>query len=81
MNRSKNRREMKLLIYAMMLTTVSRMILMFSYDLTSLTILMILKALTTVAADEKLDPDDTNLRMIPASPLNTTIISKIFQDE
>ena len=64
-----------------MFTSVSKMILTSGYDLTKRTILMILKALTTVAADEKLDPDDTNLRMIPASPLNTTIISKLFQDE
>lgn len=65
-----------------MLTNVSRIILMLAWVLTSLTILMILKALTTVAAVEKLDdPAETIFNRIPISVPMTTIISNKFHAE
>ena len=81
MNRSKNIRVMKLVICGMMLTKVSRMILIFYWERISLTTLMILKALTTVAAVEKLLPEVVKLRMIPMSVPMTTSISNKFHAE
>lgn len=81
MNIIKKRRVMKLVIDGMMLTTASRIILMLSYDLINLTILMILKALTTVVAVEMLDPEPTQFSIMPASVPITTTQSNLFQPE
>ena len=72
---------MKLDIEGIIFIRVSKMIFRFSWDLMSLTILMILKALTTVAAVEKLEPVVKMLRIIPRSVPITTKQSKTFQLE
>ena len=81
MNSKRNIRAIKFVIYGIMFTRVSRMILIFAYVLISLTILMILKALTTVAAVEKLDPEVVKLSTIPMSVPITTMKSKRFHAE
>jgi hypothetical protein len=81
MNIMRNIKVIKLEIDGMMLTKVSKIIFKFSWDLISLTILMILKALTTVAAVEKLEPVVKKLSMIPMSVPNTTRQSNTFHPE
>lgn len=77
----KNSKVMKLVMEGIMLTTASRIILMFSWDLINLTILMILKALTTVVAVEMLDPEVVKFNTKPMSVPITTTQSNTFQPE
>ena len=81
MKSSKNIKAIKLVIYGMMFTSVSRIIFIFSYFLTNLTILIILNALTTVTAVDILDPLENKSRTIPKSVPITTIISNTFHAE
>lgn len=81
MNIIRNIRVMKFVMDGMMLTKVSRMIFKLACDRMRRTILIILNALTTVAAVEKLDPELVTLRRSPMSVPMTTRQSKTFQPE
>ena len=79
MKKSKKMRDMTLEIYGKMLMIVSRINLSDTDDLISLNILIILKALNTVAKAEKLASSFRIFSKSDRSVVKTMIISKMFQ--